>query len=233
MDGEGVVGEHPYEAGLKRHDGLQDRALGGVVGPRDPAAQLGDGGGEGGLAQPRPLLGLDRPLRDGLAAGERRSLVLERVELPVVLLVGDRIALPPGGEPGHLALVAGEVFVDVGQLAVRGLVAAARHGRGGVHDQAIGTEKRVSDGRPDRGVEEVGAVVGPALALRAGVARVGRPAPHAAPVDPKTTVTAATAGQRATQRRHRVLLPDRNAPPRRERGVRRLPGVDVHERGDR
>ncbi len=233
MDGEAVVGVHPDEAGLQRHNGLQNRAPGVVVRPRDPAAQLGDRGREGSLAQPRPFPGFDRPLGDRLPALERGALVLERVELPVVLVVGDGVALPAGGQPGHLPLVAREVLRDVGQLVVGRFVPPIRHGRGSLHDEVVGAKQRVTHRRPDGGVEEIAAVVRAALAARAPVAGVNGASAHASADDPEATVTVATAGQGSTQRRHGVLRPDWDAPPGRERGVGGLPGAHVHQRGDR
>ena len=195
MDRERVVGVQADAARLQGHHRLDDGALRLVVRPGDPAPQRGDGGRQRRLLEPRAFGGVDGPPGDRLAAGEGRPLVLQRVQLAVVLGVGDRVALPAGRESRDLALVPGEVLLHLGELARRRVVPAAGLGRRRREDDAVRPQQRVADRHPHGGVHEVGAVVGAALADRADVAGVLGPPAAAPAVDPHAMVAGAAARQ--------------------------------------
>ena len=232
MDREGVVGVQPDAARVHRHHGFQDGAAGLLVRARDLAPERLDRGRKRGLLEPSTLGRVDGALGDGFPPRERRPLVLQRVQLSVVLGVGDRVALPTRRQAADLPLVAGQVLLHLGELARGRVVPPAGVRRGGGENDAVGPHERIADGHPHGGVHEVGAVVGAALALRAGVARVLCPAAAAPAVHPHAAVASAAAREVAAEREAGVPLADRHPAAGGQRGVRGVPRRFRYERGD-
>ena len=231
MNREGVVGVQPDAPRIQRHDRLHDGAAGPLVGSRDLAPQRLDRGRQRGLLESCALGRVDGALGDGFPPGEGVPLVLEGVQLAVVLGIGDRVALPSRRQAPDLPLVPGKVLLHLGELARGRVVPPAGEGRGRRQDDAVGAHERVADRHPHGSVHEVGAVVGAALALRAGVARVLRPSAAAPAVHPHAAVAGAAAREVAAEREAGVPLADRDVPSGRERRLRRVPRRFADEGG--